>query len=344
VFSPALLFLAASLPPIGEVHEFELLERSGQIVTHRDLRGKVWIGACTYSCCTMSCPQIRAAMRRLQDGLRPTRVMLVSFAVDPNQDTPEQLRAVADAEEADPARWWFLTRQPHQPRDTIRSLLRESFQVDVTEDPMAEPGRRYSHTSRFFLVNRQGQVVGSYSCVEPLVGPNGDISDVFVINEEELGRLQRDAERLDEGALSPWLKLRWLPTLNAILNGTSACLLLMGFILIRRRFVRAHVACMLSALAVSALFLASYVYYHSHHLVTKFTGGGWSRPVYFVLLVSHTLLAMVVVPLVVGTLYLAVRQRYVWHRRLARVTLPIWLYVSITGVRVYLFLYHFFAA
>jgi uncharacterized membrane protein YozB (DUF420 family) len=101
---------------------------------------------------------------------------------------------------------------------------------------------------------------------------------------------------------------------------------------------------MLAAVGVSALFLASYLYYHALHGATPFPGSGWSRPVYFVILISHTILAAVVAPMVLVTVYLALRGRLANHLRLARWTLPIWLYVSITGVLVYLFLYHFFSA
>ncbi len=138
--------------------------------------------------------------------------------------------------------------------------------------------------------------------------------------------------------------LRDLPTVNAILNGTSAALLTAGYLAIRRRRVVLHETCMLTALAVSALFLASYLYYHFVVVGGKPTrfpeeAAAWVRGVYFTVLLSHTLLATAVAPLALVTAYLGLRRRYKAHRRIARWTLPIWLYVSVTGVAVYWMLY-----
>lgn len=130
-----------------------------------------------------------------------------------------------------------------------------------------------------------------------------------------------------------------LPTLNAALNATSAVLLAVGLGFIRKKRIRAHLTCMTSAVAVSTLFLVSYVTYHYHAGSRPFTGQGWVRPVYFVLLVTHIVLAAVIVPLALTTLYRAWRGDFTRHRRIARWTLPIWLYVSVTGVVVYLMLY-----
>lgn len=131
-----------------------------------------------------------------------------------------------------------------------------------------------------------------------------------------------------------------LPTLNALLNGTSAALLTAGFLFIRRKRVAAHRACMLSAFGVSTLFLVSYVVYHAQAGSVPFHGKGWIRPVYFTLLLSHIVLAAVIVPLALTTIWRAWSERFDRHRRIARWTLPIWLYVSVTGVLVYWMLYH----
>jgi putative membrane protein len=133
-----------------------------------------------------------------------------------------------------------------------------------------------------------------------------------------------------------------LPALNATLNGTSALLLVAGYIAIRRRRRSIHRALMLSAVGTSILFLASYLYYHYQAGTTRFSGEGLARLTYFVVLTSHTILAMLIVPLVVITLYLAVRERFPRHRRIARWTFPLWLYVSVTGIVVYAMLYHLF--
>jgi len=136
------------------------------------------------------------------------------------------------------------------------------------------------------------------------------------------------------------MSLSDLPALNATLNATSALLLLAGYQCIRAGRIAAHTGFMLGACGVSGLFLASYLYYHLHVGSVRFAGTGWIRPVYFALLISHTVLAVVIVPLILRTLVLAARQRLAEHRAIARWTLPLWLYVSVTGVAVYWTLYH----
>jgi uncharacterized membrane protein YozB (DUF420 family) len=132
------------------------------------------------------------------------------------------------------------------------------------------------------------------------------------------------------------------PPINATLNGCSALLLVTGRLLIARKKVAAHRAVMLTALATSTLFLISYLYYHVHVGSVYFRGTGWSRPVYFTILISHTILAAVIVPLVIITLSRALRARFDRHSAIARWTFPIWLYVSVTGVVIYLMLYQIF--
>ncbi len=134
--------------------------------------------------------------------------------------------------------------------------------------------------------------------------------------------------------------ISYLPAVDATLNATCAVLLVCGFFFIRRKNIAAHRACMLAALATSVLFLICYLTYHYFHGVTRFPGHGAVRTFYLTLLGSHTVLAVVIVPLVLTTLYRAWRERFADHRRLARWTLPLWLYVSVTGVAVYWMLYH----
>ena len=132
-----------------------------------------------------------------------------------------------------------------------------------------------------------------------------------------------------------------LPLLNACLNATSGILLLSGLWAIKSGRRVLHERLMISALAVSALFLASYLYYHYFVAtgMTPYRGTGWSKTAYYVMLATHVVLAMAVVPLALRTVYLAYRERFDAHKRWARVTFPIWLYVSVTGVLVYLTLY-----
>ena len=136
--------------------------------------------------------------------------------------------------------------------------------------------------------------------------------------------------------------LLWLPTINAALNGLAFLLLLSGYVAIRRKNVHVHRACMISAFVVSTAFLACYLYYH---LVVRkgskpFEGTGVIRTVYFAILIPHIILAVVMLPMILVTFRRALAARFDDHKRIARPTLAIWLYVSITGVIVYLMLYH----
>ncbi len=133
-----------------------------------------------------------------------------------------------------------------------------------------------------------------------------------------------------------------LPALNATLNSAAAILLVCGWICIKRRKQVAHIAFMILALIVSVAFLTSYVIYHLKVGSFPFQGQGWSRQVYFPLLISHIILAMVNVPLVLMTVIPAIRKRFDKHQRIARWALPVWLYVSVTGVIIYLMCYVWF--
>lgn len=133
-----------------------------------------------------------------------------------------------------------------------------------------------------------------------------------------------------------------LSTLNAILNFTSFILLVLGYRQIKKGNRENHKRFMLSAAICSALFLISYLTYHYFVGSVKFQGEGWSRPIYFTILISHTLLAVVLAPMAVVTLYRGLKGKFTLHKKLAKKTFPIWIYVSVTGVLVYLMLYHIF--
>ena len=138
------------------------------------------------------------------------------------------------------------------------------------------------------------------------------------------------------------MDVRDLPTLNAFLNSVSTVLLLLAFVAIKRGQIERHKRLMLSATGVSALFLISYLYYHQAVGSVPFTEQGLARTVYFAILVPHVILAAVQVPLIVIVLTLALRGSFARHKRFARVTWPIWMFVSVTGVLVYLMLYVWF--
>lgn len=133
-----------------------------------------------------------------------------------------------------------------------------------------------------------------------------------------------------------------LPLINACLNGASAVLLTVGFIQIKRGRQIAHRNCMIAAFATSTLFLACYLYYHYHAKTTRFLEPQWFRPIYLGILLTHTILAIAVVPMVFMSFSRALKEKYELHKKVARWTWPIWMYVSITGVVIYLILYQIF--
>jgi uncharacterized membrane protein YozB (DUF420 family) len=138
------------------------------------------------------------------------------------------------------------------------------------------------------------------------------------------------------------VNVSWLPPLNASLNALASVFLVAGYVFMKRKRIRLHRAMMLSAVVTSGLFLVSYLAYHlSTHLLTRFQGGDAARIAYVAILISHSVLAPVVPVLALITMSRGLRDRIDKHRRIARWTLPVWLYVSVTGVVVYVMLYHF---
>lgn len=133
-----------------------------------------------------------------------------------------------------------------------------------------------------------------------------------------------------------------LPALNACLNSLSAAFLIIGYIFIRHNHQVAHRNCMIGALISSALFLTFYLIYHYNAGRTVFKDPAWFRPYYLVLLLTHTVLAVVIVPMVLMTVSRAIKRRYDLHKKIARWTWPLWMYVSVTGVLIYLILYQIF--
>ncbi|MEO6808065.1 MAG: DUF420 domain-containing protein [Isosphaeraceae bacterium] len=292
------------------------LTRSGRAVSDAALADQVWIASFIFTRCPSSCPKISAVMKTLQSRLKGTKIRLVSLSVDPEHDTPAVLSSYARRFGADPDRWWFLTG----PKDDVYQLLLERFHVPAvpsTPEDQALGAEAVSHSSRLALVDQGNQVIGYFDADDPAA----------------VTRLVTRAKQRDTG----WV-LR-LPAVNATLNATSGLLLVIGWILIRSKRVRGHVACMAGAVGVSVLFLVSYLIYHYQVGSVSFQGVGLVRTLYFTVLLSHTVLAAAIVPLVALTLTRALRGRYQEHARIARVTFPIWLYVALTGVIVYFMLY-----
>ncbi len=143
---------------------------------------------------------------------------------------------------------------------------------------------------------------------------------------------------LREGGGAAGADLAFMPAVNATLNATAATLLVCGLVAIRSGRRELHKRLMVSAFAASAVFLVGYVIYHYAHGDTPYTGEGPIRTVYFTVLITHVLLSIVMLPMILTTFYLAAKERFASHRKLARWTLPIWLYVSVTGVVIYFML------
>jgi len=143
---------------------------------------------------------------------------------------------------------------------------------------------------------------------------------------------------IQKGSSESNLAASYLPALNAVLNATAACLLIAGRTAIAKRRESLHRTLMLTAFVASATFLVCYIYYHSLQGDTKFLGEGWIRPVYFFILISHIVLSMIVFPMILSSIYFGLGDRRKTHRRIASITFPVWLYVSVTGVVIFFML------
>jgi protein SCO1/2/putative membrane protein len=323
--------------PVGD---FTLTERSGRTVHKADLHGKVWIASFVFTRCTAGCPQVTETMRHLQkDFARYPDVRLVTFTVDPEHDNTEELKRYADAFGADANRWLFLTGS----EEDVYRLLREGFKVGTEQNRGKErtPGNEVTHSTRLALVDRNGHVRGYYDGL-PTKVPGESAADAEKRFEGEIRDLESKVAVLED---YPY------PAINAMLNALAGALILLGYSAVRQRLLKLHAALMLTAVAVSAVFLGSYLYFHivirqgqETHFQDQAPGAPvWVRYVYGTILVSHIVLALATVPLVLITVYRGLRGRLEKHVRLARWTLPIWLYVSITGVVVYWMLYRLYA-
>ncbi len=335
---PLLLCLSAAVPlddDLGAVGDFALTERSGRTVRKSDLLGNVWIASFEFVRCTQGCPQISATMEQLQSDLkRFADVRLVTFTVDPEHDRPEELREYAKHYHADPQRWLFLTGE----EKTIYELLDTSFHLPAQKNPSGDSGNAVMHSPKLVLVDRQGHIRGYF---EGRPDPNS--TDPEADHQKSLHKLKSAVASLEHDPL---------PGFNATLNASALALLVLGYSAIRFRLIWLHKVCMLSALYVSVLFLVSYVYDRAvikHGLTTSFAvqtshahPPAWVGAVYRTVLWTHTPLAVLIVPLALYTAYLALRRRFARHRVVARWTMPIWLYVSASGVAVYWMLYRLY--
>jgi len=306
--------------PAG-IQDFELTERSGRKITKKDLLGKPCLCTFIFTRCESACPHVVMELNKIHHA-HPD-LQLVSFSVDPDYDTVQILKEFANDRGCDPERWWFLTGN----KGTIYRLIHQSFMtlameivLPATPDKLPIPGNAdVLHSANIMYVDAQGRVQGKFNAR----------------NLDEMAELEKILR-------TPPL-VRQFPAVNATLNAIAGVLLVVGWVLIRCRQARAHKLCMLTAFAVSIAFLGCYLVYHYYAGSKKFEGEGSWKTAYLVMLFSHIVLAALVPFLALATIRqgLQAERSGNWpaHRRLGKVTLPIWLYVSVTGVIIYAVLY-----
>lgn len=335
--------------PAG-VEDFTFINCDGRPIGKEDLLGKPWIAGFVFTRCTSTCPMITQKMRELQDRLKHEDVQLVTFAVDPERDPPNVLLKYAEQYGADLSRWYFLWGEAKP----VYGLIHRSFQMPVQMPDDLTGNFQVIHSNNLMLVDAQGVVQGKY-----LGTKDEDVSklarDVRKLLHPELASEEPEektppavtaqaSNTAEETPANEWYM--HLPAINAALNSLAAALLALGYVLIKQRRVIAHRNVMLTAFGVSIVFLACYLVYHQAlYLYTgthgkQFPGTGPIRAIYFTILISHVLLAITVPVLALGTIYLGLKSDWARHRRIAKITYPIWMYVSVTGVVIYAMLYH----
>ncbi len=297
--------------PQRRVPDFALVERGGKPLTRRDLAGEVWVGQFIFTRCAGSCLVMVSRMSEVHKEHPAAKY--VSFSVDPVHDTPEVLARFATTRNL-PAEWLFATGTYEQ----MQSLAKDGFQLSMA--PGSDPKEPIIHSDRFALVDRYGRIRGTYSTSDPA----------------GMAALDR---ALQAALAERTLPVHRFPFLNMNLNAGATFFILLGFILIKARRIGAHKASMLAALACSSLFLVGYLTAHYYLGSTPYPGQGAIRTLYLTILLTHTVLAALIVPLVGITLYRAFAGQFDRHKGLARWTLPLWLYVSVTGVVIYFMLY-----
>jgi protein SCO1 len=305
--------------PLGMLPQFKLADQNGNPIQREQLLGKVCVISVFFSCCNTVCPITQNAMAGLQDRLAGwPDVLLISINVYPGHDSQSIIAQFAQDRHADPKRWLFL----HGDEKEIYDLVQKGLMQALEKNPSAEPGNEVIHTPRFLVVDHRGTI-------------RGYINDGR--NPDEVENLEKFVKQL--------VQARYFPAVNAGLNGSCAVLLMLGFVFIRNHWITSHKICMLAAVVVSAVFLGSYLYYHIAVMggqSTPFVEEGPIRMIYYGILISHVFLAVPVLFLALVVTFFGLSGRLRLHTALARWTLPVWLYVSITGVVVYWMLYHLY--
>lgn len=356
-------------PPLWDpagLQDFSLTDRTEETVTKQTLSGKEWVAGFIFTRCKGPCPAVVGQMKLLQER---TGVTLVTFSVQPEVDTPAVLRSfsktyVSDAKpdaNGQTPKWYWLTGD----RAQIYNLIGKSFRLPVAETKGPD-GPDVIHSFNLMHVDENGRVLGKYNALEEgemvllrkiLQGkeprgkmvaeipaaPAGQPVEIEGAAATGLTFTRTKSEEPEEPpAVAEWILA--LPALNASLNGLATILLITGYVLIKSGRVTAHKWVMLSSFGTSVIFLGSYLIYHFHVLSKKFPGTGLIKTVYLAILISHIILAAAVPVLASMTIYRALRGQWDRHKAIARITFPIWVYVSVTGVIIYLMLYQWPAA
>ena len=305
----------------GEVRDFSFTERRGAEVSKADLLGEPWIAGFIFTRCATICPALTQELSRAAVALEGVDAKVVAFSVDPEHDTPEVLSEYASHYEGgDSEDWLFLTGSEAK----IHALILGSFKLNVGRMEGEDPGLAFAHSSRLVVVDGEGKIRGYYD---------------GLTEEGTMAAVARARYLAGDSQPAPFL-----PTLNAIFNSTAAVLLMLGLFAIKAGHKKRHEHLMKLAFLVSAAFLVSYLYYHfvvvpAQGGPVKFGGEGTAKIAYYVLLLTHVLGAIVNLPMVLRTFWLAHKERWDSHKRWAKWTFPLWMYVSVTGVMVYACLY-----
>ena len=312
---------AGSPDSFGAVAEFEFTERRGATIRRADLLGKPWLVGFIFTRCSTICPALTLEMSRAQQALEDLDVKIVAISVDPEHDTAEVLSEYAEHFEGGRSEDWLFLRADE---DVTYDLIRSSFKLAIARMEGVDVGMSVSHSSMLVAVDAQGLVRGYY---------NGTTA--------EGTRQAIERMRFLAGA-APHTSI--LPTFNASMNALSALLLVLGFLAIKAGEKERHARFMKLAFLSSAIFLASYLYYHFVVIPgqggpVKFAGTGPAKTAYLVLLLTHVAGAATNLPMVLRTFWLAHKERWDSHKKWAKWTFPLWLYVSVTGVMVYFALY-----
>ena len=364
--------------PSRELPDFELPECMGGTVSRESLRGKRWVANFVFTHCAGPCSTMTRDMSQLHQRVAKSKpdFRFVTFTVDPTVDTPDVLKKYADLFLADHDRWKFVTGD----EEPLYDLIRRGFvQVVIPEVPEKRiPGFEIAHSNRAVLVNEDCIPVATFLMNVPedvvklrriiegkeefpkpvpglAVAAGDDGNAAIQLNLVPVGNVdqtdQTDSsdppearnDRIDQ-MLPDWVAR--MPSINAALNSVCTVLLIAGFVAIKNRRRTTHRNLMISAFLVSVVFLACYLTYHqalyrfTGQRGRAFIGSELATRVYWCILIPHVILAAVVPILALRVFWLAWRERWSDHRRLATITLPVWLFVSITGVVIYVMLYH----